>query len=396
MAAERNLVVLGAGPGGLGAAHYLLRHTIPAVKAASAEPATYKVILIASTSQIYWNVAAPRLLVSEKLIPTEKAFLPIADGFTSYPKESFQFIHGSVVKLDPDARTVSVELADSTEQAVVPYHALVIATGASNDNPMWGVTQGHDKTRAALRGMHEKLPQAETVLIAGGGPTGVETAGEIAAEYGKSKQITLLSGGSKLLQAAKTAISQPAESMLTGMGVTVRHNVRVQSSNENSSDGKTTLQLSDGSSATVDIYIDATGLKPNTAFIPPALLDASTGKLATDPHTLRVPAAGPRVYGLGSVASYSSGGIMDVWNATAPLMANVEHDLSDGKAGGGERAYKKMDKEMVIIPIGRKGGVGALFGWRIPSRLVWLIKGRNYFIDQIKDTRDGTKYLKKS
>lgn len=34
------------------------------------------------------------------------------------------------------------------------------------------------------------------------------------------------------------------------------------------------------------------------------------------------------------------------------------------------------------MPIGRSKGVGAVFGWKVPSFLVWLIKGRNFMISE--------------
>jgi hypothetical protein len=32
------------------------------------------------------------------------------------------------------------------------------------------------------------------------------------------------------------------------------------------------------------------------------------------------------------------------------------------------------------VPLGRGGGVGAIYGWRVPSWAVWLIKGRDYLV----------------
>jgi hypothetical protein len=37
---------------------------------------------------------------------------------------------------------------------------------------------------------------------------------------------------------------------------------------------------------------------------------------------------------------------------------------------------------MGAIPIGPKGGVGVIYGWRVPSWLVWLLKSRNFMMDK--------------
>ena len=392
MAKEDNIVVLGCGLAGIGVAHYLLRHTIPAVKNTSSQPTAYKVILVSPSTQLYWQIASPRALVNEKLMPIDKTFTPIQDGFNSYHKSSFEFIHGVAVGMDHVGRQIEIQLGGSKERMAVGYHALVIATGASSANPIWSVTEGHEVTRAALQEMQRSLPTAKTVIIAGGGPAGVESAGEIGGEYGTSKKITLLCGSNRLLGKLRPAIGQLAQNQLEKLGVKVRYNLRVESTSHES-DGQTLLKLSDGTTMATDVYVDATGLHPNATFVPAALLD-SGGRVKTDPQTLRVQGAGPRVYAIGSVASYSDGGTMDVRNAMSPLMGNIEYDLSDGRSGK-EKQYSRMEKEMMVVPIGRKGGVGALFGWKLPSTAVWFIKGRSYFIDMLPGARDGSQYVKK-
>lgn len=390
---QRNIVVLGGGVGGIGVSHYLLRHTIPAVKNVSSPPGDYKVIMVSSSANFYWTLGSVRALVGEKLLPYEKLFCPIVDGFKSYPKESFEFIHGKTVAMDPDARQVDIQMMDSKERITISYHALIIATGASSSNPIWSVTEGEEVTKQAYKEMHRKLPQAHSIVIGGGGGAGVETAGEVGAEYGKTKKITLLSGSSRLLEGRlRPSLGEAAATQLEKLGVQVRHQTRVQSHTANA-DGTTTLTLNDGSTLQTDVYIDCTGLHSNTSFVPSHLLDAQQ-RVVTDPQTLRVPNAGPRVYALGSCASYSDGGIMDVWNATGPLMWNVEYDLSEGRAGK-EKRYEKMQKEFFVVPIGRRGGVGAVYGWKIPPIAVWMIKGRSYFVETVETHRDGGMYKKK-
>ncbi|EOD51391.1 putative apoptosis-inducing factor 1 protein [Neofusicoccum parvum UCRNP2] len=70
---------------------------------------------------------------------------------------------------------------------------------------------------------------------------------------------------------------------------------------------------------------------------------------------LRATAAGPQsgIYAIGDAASYSNGGLLDVWDAVAPLGAVMEYDLSKGKSGA-EIAYKRAAKDTMLVPVGRK------------------------------------------
>lgn len=47
-----------------------------------------------------------------------------------------------------------------------------------------------------------------------------------------------------------------------------------------------------------------------------------------------------------------------------------------------------------MVPIGPKGGVGALFGWRIPSLMVRLIKARTFFVEMAPGAVEGKDYIK--
>jgi hypothetical protein len=58
------------------------------------------------------------------------------------------------------------------------------------------------------------------------------------------------------------------------------------------------------------------------------------------------------------------------------LLAAGQHESSVVK----EKTFKDDTREMQLVPIGKSKGVGAAMGWRIPSFMVWLIKGRDYWL----------------
>jgi hypothetical protein len=59
-----------------------------------------------------------------------------------------------------------------------------------------------------------------------------------------------------------------------------------------------------------------------------------------------------------------------------------------------EKKYKRIEADMGAIPIGPKGGVGVIFGWRIPSWLVWLLKSRTYMLDNAAGLATGAGVMK--
>ena len=63
---------------------------------------------------------------------------------------------------------------------------------------------------------------------------------------------------------------------------------------------------------------------------------------------------------------------------------------------GGDRPYKPNLKETQMVPVGRSKGVGAIFGWKLPSFMVWLIKGRDYLTGTAPDLVNGDKWKKEN
>lgn len=319
MASPHQIVIIGASFGGLPVAHGLLKDVIPSVAATTKQ--SYKVILISPSKYFWWKIGAPRVIVNPKSLPVEKALLPIPDGFKKYSAEQFEFIQAFVESIDPTSK--SLKLSNSSS---LTYDSLVIASGTSFPSPLWSVAEGSEPLTEALKEYHARIPVAQSIVVAGGGAAGVETAGELGELYGGKKEITLLSGTSGLLwRLQNKKVGAEAEAKLKKMGVTVIHDVRVTSQTREGD--KEVLQLSDGTTKTVDVYIPAVGDKPNSKFVPESWL--TEGKqVRTDPHTLRLDVPGVSgVYCIGSVGSYSDGSIMDSRFASKPVLESIKLDL---------------------------------------------------------------------
>lgn len=452
-----DIVILGGSFAGISAAHHFLKDTVDKLRITRTAP-QYRVVLISPSTHIYWNIGAPRGLVSSTWLPQKDLFVPIIPAFRRYPTNRFHFIQATATSVDFSARRVHIELHNPDAQArenrqtsvdsqirwstgskgshgsvnqSIPFHALIIATGTYAEDPKLSLHGAHEDTMAALDAFHEKVNHAEGIIIAGGGPSGVETAGQLASYFNrpsktnkgpvttlinsrpnllkgrlsrqslatrKPKTITLISGNDRLLPKLPPALGVDAEKKLEKLGVHIIHATRVSSALQTGG-GKMRVMLNNDITLTADLYIAATGVRPNTHFLPPELLDAS-GYVGTDPALLRVLRGGPHVYCVGDVASYSKNYILDVYEAVPVLMHNMRNDLlawelrAQNPYGGKEEEIRALEANDVkyiqnptdsqLMPITRWGGVGVLYGMKLPGWMVYAMKGRDYRVGKAK------------
>ncbi|KAI1329493.1 FAD/NAD(P)-binding domain-containing protein [Xylariaceae sp. FL0255] len=432
----KNIVILGGSYAGLPTAHYLLKHALPILP----DPKPYKVILISTSSQAKCRPAAPRALLSDAMFPQQKLFVDIKTSFKQYGDEKFAFEKGTVTNLDCEARTVTYLPAEAEVEGifeVIPYHALIIATGASTPSPLLGYGSNDETTlRANWAAFRAALPNAKHIVVAGGGASGVEVAGELG-EYLNGKpgwfsstlknsrvRITLLSGGKRLLPyfAQHPGVAATAEKYLARLGVNVVHGTRVVSvkpmgdgagTTEVSVGGAVTLALDNGETLAADLYIPATGAQANTSFAPEGIKRTSNGdnRIEVDAATLRVtaPEAGGLVYAIGDVATAARPAVHNILAQVPVLCANVRRDLllaagvsSDkikvgkGAREGEDRKFVEDVRETQFVPLGTSTGVGAVMGFRVPGFLVWLIKGRDYWLWTTGNLWNGKQWEKES
>jgi apoptosis-inducing factor 2 len=336
-------------------------------------------------------------------------------GFKEYSAEKFGFVLGTATALDTTARTVIVQKADGSTETIT-YYALLIATGAASATPLFGHPGPHTIAVTAIEAFRAKLPEAKSIVIAGGGPAAVETAGEIghylngraglfsARPKTIKTKITVVTNANKLLPVLRPALGKKAEKLLGKVGVDVVYEDAVTeteppTAGKLDADGSlgsllapAKVTLSSGKVLEADLYIPAYGLSPNGSWLPAELRDEG-GYVAVNKETLRVDAAGSRVYAVGEIGKYGSGGLMELQFAAFPtVMVNMKRDLvHDAKVeASGDEKLVKAGKDMVfkdtvgesqIVPVGRRSGVGAFSGWRFPSFTVWLIKGRQYLTE---------------
>ncbi|KAI0395510.1 FAD/NAD(P)-binding domain-containing protein [Xylariaceae sp. FL0594] len=381
----KKIVILGGSYGGVSTAHYVLKHVIPKLPDATS---SYQVVLVNTASQAMCRPAAPRALISDSMFDRqeERLFVSIRDSFAAYAaypgkeeeeggeegEKRFVFEHGTATALDIENRVVTPA----------------------------GELGEHLNGRPGIFPSFFSSPSPKV-------------------------RITLLSGGPRILPYLRASMSAAAESYLSRVGVRVVHNTRVASVKPATA-GFTVADVASSAVLTldngevwedVDLYIPAVGATPNTAFVPPSLLDAD-GRVRTDPATLRViiggAGAAAGVYAIGDASSAARPSIHNITSMIPVLSANIRRDLllaagsggddnnNNDKSGGvvlspGEDRLFKEDTRMTqLVPIGRSKGVGAIMGFKVPSFFVWLIKGRDYWLWTTGNLWSGKQWAKES
>lgn len=330
---------------------------------ANSNGADIEAVVVSPSDDAWFNVAAPRLLVK----PEEwtKTVVPLKNSLDKISKGKATHLKGKATAVDFDKQTVSVATAAGSE--TVPYDYLVIASGSATKFAGFKTNLNADDARKAIENVHQQLQTARTVAVVGGGPTGVEVSGEIASEYPEIK-VTLYSGQGGPL-AATPLLVRGATAKLEQLGVEVVNGVRVSKQGD-------AIVLPDASTKNYDLVLEAYTTTPYTEYLPSAVLD-SRGYVVTDSHF--VVKNHPNVFALGDVVADTPGTVLDLnMSQIRPFTAAVKAALG---APAKQITYSRVDN-MLIVPVSKNGGVGLLFGWRVPSLFVWLVKLRTFMVDK--------------
>jgi NADH dehydrogenase FAD-containing subunit len=392
MAETRNIVVVGGSAAGLMTTHNIMKNILPALKAKA--DAKYHVYLINASSKWFYRVASPRVATSTKRMSTEQVMFDIDDGFKQYSADDFTFIEAAATGLNISTRTLSYKSNKALDNETLPYHALVIATGSKTYYPAFSQSSGSPEVLDAIKTTNEKVESAKDIVIVGGGPTALEFAAEVAehrngkpgwfSNVERKVNVTIITATDRLLPPLRPAIAKTADQKLKALGVDIIYNSRVVDTREGKN-GRTIVVLAKGDTLEADLYVPAYGVEPNSSWLPSSLLN-DKNYLQTS-NTLRVDAAGSRVYAVGDVASYSRNNIFDILNGLPVLGVNMKRDLlsynpmlPDDKPKGKDRIFEQDVRESMAVPLGTGGGVGAIFGWRLPNFVIWLLKGRDFLV----------------
>ncbi|TPX09663.1 uncharacterized protein E0L32_009136 [Thyridium curvatum] len=386
--APHTIVVLGAGLGGIPITHWLMKHQVPTNK-------DLKVVLVSPTSELFWNIAAPRAVLPGAL-PDDKVFYPIASNFAKYPQHEsqFEFIVGKAEALDPTSQTVTVAEVPGGAHRSVRYDTLVVATGSSARADMpWKSLGSTQETKEALRKLQKAIGAAKHIVVAGGGQTGSELAGELGSEYAAKglKQVTFVIDDDLPLTAdARRDVRQAIASRLESFKVRIVRSARVTASSVEG--GKTVLELTsrDGGkkqqSLEADLYLPTVGLVPNSDFAPSSMLDAQGRFKQT--ASLRAEGFG-NVFVLGDVGNLQTATAKHAGDQVQHLTKVLGPYLSGGQKA--EPAYKADNGPMFAVTLGKSHGIGQMGTWKLWSWLVAMVKSKHMGTNMAPDSVTGAK-----
>ncbi|MGA1291081.1 MAG: NAD(P)/FAD-dependent oxidoreductase [Ilumatobacteraceae bacterium] len=255
-APKKEVVVIGAGFGGLACARKLRKSS------------AYRVTLIDRNP---YQLFSPLLYqVATASLPEDDIAFPVRTAY-----REVQFMRAEVTNIDTEAKRITLN-----NGRTMAYDDLVLAVGS--EGTTFGIPGVAEHTlqmksvgdaraiRTSLLRNYESvedglLPiESLNVVIVGGGPTGVELAGAVRELQGEIKRefehlapkatVTLLEAGPRLLPTFQPSSSEHARKALTKMGVDVRVDAAVVEATP------TSLRLKDGSELVAGTRIWAAGV----------------------------------------------------------------------------------------------------------------------------------------
>ncbi|KAF4997639.1 hypothetical protein FGRMN_3671 [Fusarium graminum] len=365
---EMHIVIIGGSYAGVKTAHRFLKSV------QNKHVGLYKVTMISRDTHLYWNIAGPRAIVPGT-IPDEKLFMEIAPGFSRYGSDKFEFVLGTATDIDIDKKQVKVD--KSGILTVVDYDYLMIGSGSNTrgDSPFKSAGST-EATKEHLHTFQKRVQEAKSIIVAGAGPTGVETAGELAHLYGNKKEILLLSAGPAVLADTPEAVSKNARSLLEALGVKIKFNAR-SSDSVALPNGKQEVVLSGGERLTTDLLIPTFGTSPNSSFIPTSLLN-ERGYVKVD-HFFAVKGC-KDVFAIGDVSDAEAPQLLFADWQSAHMAKNLVQLVS----GKPLIPYKLSNTVIGGVQIG-KSGTGHYGNWRIPGFVIHNLR-KTLFLEQLPKT----------
>lgn len=262
-----------------------------------------------------------------------------------------------------------------------PYDYLVIATGHRDPVPKTRMERLEEYVAE-----NEKIKSAQSVLIVGGGPTGVELAGEISADF-PEKHVTLVHSGSRLLEFIGPKASDKTLQWLTSKRVDVKLEQRVDLNSVTDSNGSKIYHTTAGESIRADCHFLCTGKPLGSGWLEGTILKSnldSRGRLMVDEYL--------RVKGRKNI--FAIGDITDVPEIKQGYLAQKHALVAAGNlkvlmAGGKERKMSsyKPGSTTAIVSLGRRDAVAQFPYTTLIGIVPGMITSRDLFVGKTRKQR---------
>mmetsp|Transcript_22079 Transcript_22079/g.67829 ORF Transcript_22079/g.67829 Transcript_22079/m.67829 type:complete len:367 (-) Transcript_22079:165-1265(-) len=316
-------------------------------------------------------------------------------GGTTY-KEQMRVPYNGLLKrgrvVQGSAESVTPGKVKLTGGEEIPADYIIMATGGRGFHfPLQAQGKTTAEYNAMLDAARDQIAEAGSVAVVGGGPVGIEMAGEIKAAH-PDKPVTVVHSGGALLsgnvQPTDPRLSASLLRQMEDMGITVILNARMQTLPHGESAGVSSAicstpgqshSLSNGESLKADLVFVAAGPKSSTA--PPAVAMLPVG--TTDGAGFVKVNKQLQVEGMEGV--YAIGDCVNVpetklaYSGGLQAKVVVNNVIVDATGKGSMKDYELLPegKAGMLVTLGPKRGAGAFGKTQLGSFMVSNIKGKS-------------------
>ncbi len=373
------VVIIGAGFGGLFTARHLAEKEVDVLIIDKNNYHTF--------TPLIYQVATCGLEVSDVAYPVRKIFAH---------NTNIDFMLGEVIEVTPDDKQIGVRVNGIVKS--VTYDYLVVAAGSTTnffgnkeiEQRSFGLKTIQDSLalRNHILRMFEKADWADhtsnveamtTMVVVGGGPTGLETAGALYELYNhvlrreyrhlgrKSVRVVLVEMMDNVLNPYPEGLQKSALKQLEGMGVEVILGAKVESVTDDA------VHLSNGQTIPTYTLVWATGVKA-APFAELLGVELARGGRIPVKDTLELKEL-PSVYALGDIAYLTDEEgkpypqLIPVAQQQAKLLAQ---NIRRAVRGDEEQPFKYFDKGNMAT-IGRNRAVAWIFNRiQVSGYIAWI------------------------
>ncbi|KAL8201875.1 hypothetical protein R6Q57_011022 [Mikania cordata] len=285
----------------------------------------------------------------------------------------------------------AVDIRDSevltSEGRLVPYDYLVIATGHGDQLP-----KARAERLKQYQAENEKIKAAQSILIVGGGPTGVELAGETAVDF-PEKKITLVHNGYRLLEFLGPKASKKALDWLISKHVEVKLEQTVNL--KDVAEGNKVYKTSSGEIIKADCHFLCTGKPLGSSWLKNTILRDSlddAGSLVVDEY-MRVKGR-KNIFAIGDITNIKE---MKQGHLAKKQASTAAKNLKLLMGGGNESkmlAYKVSSTTKAIVSLGRHDAVAQYYLTTMIGLIPGLIKSKDLFVGKTRKELDIDSFIR--
>ncbi|XP_073122114.1 uncharacterized protein [Henckelia pumila] len=278
----------------------------------------------------------------------------------------------------PKAHVIASAATGITEEDVltaqghsIAYDYLVIATGHVHTGDFTKAERLH-----YFQAEQEKIKSADSILIIGGGPTGVELAGEISVDF-PDKKVTLVHRGLRLLEFIGEKAGEKALNWLSSKKVEVILGQSVKLNSQ--TDG--VYETSGGERIVADCHFLCVGMGIGSNWLKETILQDSldmNGQLMVDAN-LRVKGH-PNVFGIGDITDIPEIKLGYLAHSQALVAAKNLKLLMRGGTETSLSTYTPASQAAAIVSLGRRDAILQLRCLTLSGRIPGILKSGDLFV----------------